>query len=286
MFYMKILHDLTNKDGGDGHIKRRLSRSKNDGAVSESPRQSVKKVGFIGMSSGVGTTTLVQATADCIVDLSKERSRDKSKFPVAAVVEAANCLIAHTALPFDKIDIGKHFAGRKYHPIHRLIADGKPISNLANISGGINWSLRMPGDTDFELDTADMISLVNNVMGKYVLCDISVAAIGMDYRKILAEMHRIVLVIDPLPSHLLAGKEIAEIVKHVELSGIPVTRVVNKMNDGANMKEVRRFIGHVPDLYLPLFDGESIYRSEFACKTAYSEKAIAPHIRRLAGAIM
>ncbi|MDR0852924.1 MAG: hypothetical protein LBN34_00955 [Clostridiales Family XIII bacterium] len=278
----------------NNRLNRRLSRAVADGVTDGTlPVHGAKKIGFIGLSSGAGVTTLVQAVADCLVaTLRSKSSRKGSVSPqemgmaAAAVVEVAGSLAAGSTLPFDKIDIGKHFAGRTYHPLHRLLSGGKPISHLQNISGGVNWALRMPADSDFELEAADLVSLVNNVPAKYVLSDISSSGLGMDYRRLLSQMHRIVLVIDPLPSCLLAGKEIAELVRAAELSGIPVTRVVNKMNDGVNMKEVRRFLGKTPDLFLPVFDFASVYRAEFACKTVYSEKPIAPHIEALTKLIL
>jgi hypothetical protein len=86
-------------------------------------------------------------------------------------------------------------------------------------------------------------------------------------------MHRVICVIDPLPSRLLAGAATMDLVRAAEAGGIPVTWVVNKMNPGVNMREVLRFISIKDPVFIPALPAEKLYAAEYACRTLAGETA-------------
>ncbi|MDR3305270.1 MAG: hypothetical protein LBS85_04450 [Clostridiales Family XIII bacterium] len=261
--------------GHPQRITRRLSRG-GAGQTAGGPGQTAgrgpekHKIGFVGATPGAGATTLALAAAEYLAAAKKARGLSpafkKEAGRLIAYVEADAGGHAAYGCPYDKIGADRHFAGRAFLSFYRLAAAGKPVSGVFNISGGINWALRVPGEQDIGLSAAGLIRLIDNITGSPVLCDITCPD-----KDILADMNRIVCVVDPLPSRLLAGAKTIELVRAAEAGGVPVTWVLNKMNKGVNRREVLRFLPVKTPVLLPAVPAESLYAAEFACRSLASD---------------
>jgi len=271
---MNLKASNSNNNPGEQRLRRRLSRSRDE--VPE-PLGRARRIGFVGLSAGAGTTSVTHAAATVLTEmLYSKHGKSKMSSSLAtgfATVLELDTRLEHTSgYPFDKIGIDRHFAGRNYHSYYRLAADGKPLSGAHNLSGGINWALRLPGERDIRPETAGLIRLVNGAPGDIVLCDIGIRPTSgstgfAEAREILTAMDRLVCVIDPLPSRLLAASDTMELIRMAEAGGNPVDYAVNKMNHGVNTKELFRFLPMKEPYMLPAIPLDTVYACEFCCKT-------------------
>jgi len=263
----------------DRRLIRRLSRVCASGCGAR-PEES-RKIGVVGSCAGAGVTTVVFAFAEYLAAVRRQAARPVNKRgaekPVG-VLELRTDAGAPAGCPYDKLGADRHFAGRDYADFHRLAAEGVPCGNLFNISGGVNWALRPPavsGRPDDPLPVSALLRLADAAAGDPLLCDIASSAAGETLSELLADMHRIVCVIDPLPSRLLASAERIGRIRAAEARGNPVVWVVNKMNAGVNRKELFRFLALKDPVFLPALPAETLYAAEYACRSAADEPAFA-----------
>lgn len=247
----------------------------------------VGRIGFVGLSPGAGTTTLALAAVDCLAAAAKSK-KPLSQRSVPAFIEISagtgECISG--GLIYDKIGMDRHFAGREFISFYRLAAEGKPVAGRANYSGGVNWALRMPGDADYPIGAAALLRLIDNIEGSPLICDISAALSRETLADVLSDMHRIVCVVDPLPSKLLAGGKVIEQVRSAEHSGIPVVFVLNKMNAGVNLREVRNFINLRDPIAAPAVDIRAVYAAEYACRSLADDPGIRKAIAEIFAAAL
>ena len=250
-----------------------------------SPAAGKIRLGFVGLSAGAGATTICFAASEYLAERVKERkARFKPGFNQTvleiAMLELDMRTEAPAGRPYDKIGIDRRFAGRDFVSFYRLAAEGKPLHGVRNIYGGINWALRVPGETGPVPDPAVIHRLISNTWGDIILCDISAPGIlsGAGQHKgrdallaILVDLDHIICVFDPLPSRLLASVQAAEACRAASASGIPVTYLLNKLNAGVNLREVTRFTGIKDFLAFPAVPAEAVYTAEYACRSLAPE---------------
>jgi hypothetical protein len=266
-------------DAGEGNgLVRRLTRGGREPFPACPPE--IRKIAFLGLSAGAGATTLALAAAECLAAGIKAAGRKTAPVAVLEIAEGPDER-SSAGLPYDKIGIDHHFAGRDYLSFYRLAAEGKPLAGQYNLSGGVNWALRMPVDGRHTVGVAALLRLIDNIDGAPVLCDLSSALSADALADVLADMHRIVCVIDPLPSRLLAGGPVMEQVRSAEHAGIPVTYVLNKMNPGVNLREVNRFVSLKEPVEIPAVKPQTVYAAEYACRSL----ADAPGMRSALAAV-
>ncbi|MCL2492822.1 MAG: hypothetical protein FWF33_02120 [Clostridiales bacterium] len=262
----------------DRRLIRRLSRETpiQNGARPEKTR----KIGVVGACAGAGVTTVVFALAEYLAAQRRPahaRGRKLPEKPVG-VLELRADAGSLAGCPYDKLGADRHFAGRNYVAFHRLAADGIPCGGLFNISGGVNWALRLPaaGQPDEPLPVSALLRLADAVPGDPLFCDIASSAGREVLAELLADMHQIVCIVDPLPSRLLASPERIGYIRAAEARGNPVVWVVNKMNAGVNRKELFRFLALKDPVFLPALPAETLYTTEYACRSVAAEPSFAP----------
>jgi len=270
------MSDFFEKPGGviNNNIARRHTREPL--SAIHSPASGRFKIGMVGLASGAGATTLCFAAAEYLAALLK----DRGKGPSVAMLELDLRADAPAGTSYDKIGIDRRFAGRDYVSFYRLAAEGKPLSGVCNTDGGVNWVLRLPGESGPAPDPTTLHRLVNNVSGDLILCDISAPGIlnysgtnkGRDVLKaLLADFDHIVCIFDPLPSRLLASVPAAEACRAAASAGVPATYLLNKQNSGVNMREVTSFTGIRDFLPFPAVPADEIYAAEYACRSLAPE---------------
>ncbi|MDR3363481.1 MAG: hypothetical protein LBS91_00800 [Clostridiales Family XIII bacterium] len=287
-----------NDTGGkpEAGVARRHTREPLDAAASAAA-YGREKIGFVGLAAGAGATTLAFAAAEYLAALPAKRERGMAGKTKAAV---RVCLLeldpragAPAGSPYDKIGIDRRFAGRDFVSFYKLAAEGKPLSGALNLDGGVNWALRAPSEPCPDPISSVLHRLANNVPADVCVCDISaqgfLSATGDNQTgrailtAILADLDRIVCIIDPLPSRLLAGAGAAETMRAAEAAGVPAVYVFNKLNPGVNLREATRFTGVRDYIAFPAVRAEAVYAAEYACRSIAGEPEIKTALAALFG---
>lgn len=257
-------------------VKEQIPKSQNSVGIN-------RKIGVVSIARGCGATTIAYAATEHFAQMYNINSKKKKlKNKCAVSFVEINSSKELTGFSYDKIGIEQRFAGREFISFAKLIDEGKPIAGLYNISDGINWVLNVPGRE--AVNPAGYIRLIENIDTVVKICDI--VPFGDDgapvkntqnmeaFKSILATMHKIICVIDPLPSKLLAGIPVFEMIRMAEANGIPVTYVINKMNKGVNMREIRKFLNINEFCFMQTIDNELIYSAEFECRSILSDEKV------------
>ncbi|GAB1475614.1 hypothetical protein MASR2M70_04460 [Bacillota bacterium] len=163
---------------------------------------------------------------------------------------------------YDSLGMDKHFAGREFIRFFGLISKGRSIRGLSNDLAGINWVLKAPGEGREALDIIKMLRMVNNVCGNVIVSKIS-ADPGEELREILKDMDRILVVIDPMPSMMLAGHDA---LCRLRSSELPLIYAVNKMNGGVSRRELLNYLQLKKAFYIPMVPPETLYGAEYSCR--------------------
>jgi hypothetical protein len=197
-----------------------------------------------------------------------------------AVVEIGDDELRPAGADYDRVGIDMRFAGRDYVSPYARLAAGASVRCVGNIDGGVNWLLRAPGEPIGGLGIADYVRLSSGATGDVVVIDIG-GRFGRARRKdelpkLLNDCDRVFAVIDPLPSALMADTGRLELFKSLESGGADLLYVINKMNPGVDVKELRAFIRVRRAVELPFLAPEHLYAAEYNCCTAYSMPKLAP----------
>jgi hypothetical protein len=246
---------------------RRLSRIRAEERTTEVKEKT--RFAFIGLSGSAGVTMLAFAFADFLA----ARLRPDA---TVAVVEINDAPCPPAGFDFDRMGMDKHFENREYISFYDMIARGKPIRGISNMDGGVNWMLRVPGERYKPLEIVDFSRLAANAEGDVIICDIHGGfrrgqADGIplpdDIRKLLDDMDRVFVIVDPLPSRMMADPRMLEVFKDLEANGREVVYVLNKWNRGVNAREVKAFLRVKNPVFIQLISGETIYAAEYNCQT-------------------
>lgn len=251
------------------NIGRNLTREKIeidiDFDVIEKPR-----IAFLSASTGAGTTTIIQSFARFIAIALKK---------TPSVVEINDYINNVNGYPFDKIGIDKRFIARQFDSLTEAF-EKKKLRNLKNIDEGVNWCLQIPGhpgDEEHKFSVLEKMQIINSVPGDLTLCDLTLSIddgydTDKDNENLLSNFDLLVLVIDPLPSKLLAAFSRLELLKKLEISGLPVIYLINKYNSGINARELKEYIKSKKVIEVPALEYKTIYRAEYSCKTLIDDK--------------
>ena len=152
----------------------------------------------------------------------------------------------------------RRFAGRPFVFFEdKLMNTG--ISGITNTEFGINWFVRRDGSG--EMSAEALLKTISFPPPGISFFDFS----SMNEEKVLlclSEMDEIYIVIDPLPTKLIASS--AYIEKLCLL--FPSAKIlVNKMNSGVHRNELKKFLGRSKIKEIPFYPPEEIYRAEYNC---------------------
>jgi hypothetical protein len=252
-------------------IARKLPRRTD---TSETPiSRAVVKYAFVGLSARAGATTLAFAFADWL-------ARSAAQSGSVAVVEISDDYPQAGGSDYDRVGIDVRFAGREYVSVYARLARGASVRGVSNMDGGINWLLRAPGEPCGELGVTDYIRLTSGATGDTVIVDVKGGFGGAGriplLQKLISDCDRVFAVIDPLPSALMADAEKLELFKSLESGGADILYVINKMNPGVDVKEMRSFIRVRNAVETPFLPAEGVYAAEYNCCTVYSMPKLAP----------
>ena len=206
------------------------------------------KIGVVGLSPGAGAGFIA-------VNLARSFVKKKGCRP--ALLELGGGRL------YDSLAMDKHFAGKEYHDFFCSLSDNRNFRGICNELHGVNWVLNSPNNGKKELDLIRLIRLVNNVSGNIIVCKISNLE-NEDLWELMWDMDRVLVVIDPLPSMMLAGHEF---LCKLRTSNLPMTYVVNKMNAGVSRRELLGYLGIKQMHYIPMVEPSLIYGAEYSCRS-------------------
>jgi hypothetical protein len=252
---------------------------------------------FIGLSAGAGTTSLAFSFAEYLVQTTRVRANIKkagtAKQNRITVLEIGDNDAERRGFDYDRIGCDRRFAGRDFASCYGLTAAGRSIRGVKNLDSGINWLLRVPDEAPAALDAQDYMRMIVGAPGDVILCDISgtfgdrlfgAGPLGSAsrtefLRRILIDSDKVFVVIDPLPSAMMADPSSLELFKELETSGTNVTYIINKMNPGVNKRELRAFLRLRNATYIPHLGPVPVYTAEYNCCTFFALPAATAHLK-------
>lgn len=215
-----------------------------------------QKIGVTGMSRGAGVTFVATSLAKALSSLEERR---------VTVLETRDCLSMTKALIYDSIGIDKRFKTREFVRFYDEVRQGAGVRGKSNPDEKINWGLVTPEDVrdGIELTPIEMIRLINNISGDFIICDISDCKNAADY---LIDMDTVIFVIDPSPSCMIAGYPFMREVKRMEFKGKKIIWLINKYNSGINKRDLLNFLKIKEYYKIPFIAADNFYSAEYNCK--------------------
>lgn len=214
---------------------------------------------MIGLSSNVGTTFIATWLAREMC------SRNYSTAFLEMGVPSKGKPLMYEGLAFDE-----RFINRGYYDYYLGIVNEDKIKKYRNIESGINWALITPEacNSSYVFNEIQYLKLIDNILGQLIVVDVScdLNLISLDI------FDAVVVVIDPLPSKLLPSKLKLQSLKKYNYNNNNVIWIVNKMNQGVNKKELRRFLNEKELIYIEQVALEEFYKCEYKCKFSFESK--------------
>ncbi|MBK5245857.1 MAG: hypothetical protein JJE49_01135 [Peptostreptococcaceae bacterium] len=220
------------------------------------------KIGVVPLCQGAGATLVATST-------SKLLSGNKNiKVTFVEIVKEKDIGSKYT---YDSLGIDKRFAGRNFNDLFQLNLLGKTTRGITNIDDGINWILHKPkvnktenknGKESNTEGNFDNYRIINNAPGDVIICDFEIHSQMME---LLPDMDALIVVIDPMPSSLLAGFQTLAYCKSLEEKGHRIFWVVNKYNGGINRRELHQFLKLKELHYIPFIKADELYSAEYNC---------------------
>ena len=178
--------------------------------------------------------------------------------PAAEKTGRVPCTLAELGLPYfaDALGADKRFASEGFTYYEDALGGKRSLLTVKNEYRGMNLMLRRSG-----AEGMASASCALRMPGEQVVFDLS----GADdtwLDEVLADMDRIVVVADPLPSRLLSG---AKRLLGIRAAYPDAEILINKMNKGVNRPELRRYLGPGHYQTLPFADPAAVCRAEYSC---------------------
>ncbi|MDR3296176.1 MAG: hypothetical protein LBT26_10190 [Clostridiales Family XIII bacterium] len=249
-------------------LERLLSREKDSNPAGRAGKDKIK-IGVVGLSAAAGVSFLAFSLARHIANMKKQ---------MPALLEIGDGNENLSGWNYDAIGIDKRFSGRDYVSFYKNAAECRSINKLANMDEGINFALRVPSEAGIAPDLQQMTSLINNVSGDVIVCDVSARLSFGEaeeerqlacLKRLLQEMTLVLFVVNPLPAKLLGGHKRLAMIKEMETAAQDVLYVVNMYGRGVNKKELYDYLKPRERVTIGLAPADELYEAEFNCKNPY-----------------
>jgi hypothetical protein len=208
------------------------------------------KIGIVGLAPNAGAGFIATSLARVLVE-------QRNCHP--AVLE-----LGHGGL-YDCLGMDKRFSGRQYFSFHNAVLQDKSIRGRENELDGVNWMLLPPEESASSIELARKLRLLHTAMGDVILCQLGGLS-GEELWSLLWEMDKVLVIIDPLPSRMLAGYKL---LCSLRISELPIIYIINKYNAGVNRRELLDFLKLKKLTFLPLVEQEAVYAAEYTCRVVY-----------------
>ena len=205
----------------------------------------------IPASAGAGASFLSQVLAWQLAHLQSGEKKPAPR-PAVSLIETADACF------FRALGMEQPYLERRFSDVHLALEKGSPIRDLVNERDGINCLFRIPAKSP-ELTVPRLFRLINSSPGSVQIFDFS----GLDNELLsdaAAEGEVRILVIDPLPSSLLAA---CDRISSFLLRFPDTILVVNKMNPGVHKRQLSSFLDRKTCCYVPYLPPEVIYKAQY-----------------------
>lgn len=229
------------------------------------------KIGVVPISRGAGATLIATSVAKVI----SENEMVKVSF-----VEISQRKKLGERITFDSIGIDRRFAGRSFTDLFKLAEQGGITRGITNIDEGINWILHTPSipgaskigeESNRVNEPLENLRVLNSAPGDVIICDFE---IHPEMLELLTDMDVLIVVIDPIPSAMIAGYETLGFCKALAVGGKRIIWVVNKDNGGVNKRELIQFIRLKDIIFIPYISAEELYNAEYNCLLPISKREV------------
>ena len=208
------------------------------------------KIGVLGLSPGAGAGFIAS-------NLARYLAEQGGFHPAVAELGQGGL--------YDSLGMDKRFAGRDFFSFHQEVSQNKSLRGKKNEYLGVNWILVPPKDSGRELSTAQRLRIAGNSAGDPVFCRLT-GIPRQELPKLFWEMDRLILVIDPLPSKMLAEyRFLGELRKE----DIPLFYLINKWNEGVDRKELLQYLRIRESFIVPMIPAATVYGAEYACRSVW-----------------
>jgi len=158
---------------------------------------------------------------------------------------------------YEALDMEKRCGGDPFW-FYDMAGLQRSVGETLNLADGINWAVRAPGSGPCT-DLAMALRCMNRLPGDVILLDCSsldssIASV------VMAEADQRIVVVDPLPSRMLAA---VNYLNELNACQMDRTLVVNKMNQWVRKKELSHCIGTSHYAEVPLLEEGLIYKAEY-----------------------
>ncbi|MCI5686943.1 MAG: hypothetical protein MR303_00370 [Emergencia sp.] len=243
-------------------LERTFIRMQDDREKSGLKNPQQLNIGVTGLGQSVGTTFVAASLAFYFAGMGNSVT-----FTQCLTPDRCNGLL------YDSVAMDQRFANRAFHDVYRLILEDKPVRGKKNMEQGINWILPTPWiwQQGKNLDSGQRARLIQCARGEICIFDFAAEA---EWDCYLADMDRLLVVTDPMPSKLIRNKERFQRLKALELSGVVTDWIVNRNNSGISRRQIASYLKSRKLLWIPQFAPELFYADEFACRFSWENREI------------
>lgn len=230
----------------------------------EIPQQAAEKIniGVIGMGQSVGTTFVSSTLAFYFAEMGKSVTFTQCADPGK-----------QSSLLYDAAAMDRRFSSREFTDFYKLIYQEQRLKRRVNMEQGINWVLITPQNCKDRilLNGEQRARLIGCAGGEVCIFDIDQSK---KWRKSLRDMNMILAVTDPLPSKMIRSAALFSEIKQLEIEGVNVIWVVNKVNGGVNRRQVTGYLKTREIMWIEHFDTAMMYADEYFCRFPWENSVI------------
>lgn len=165
----------------------------------------------------------------------------------------------------------------KINSFYYAVKQDKGIRRLCNMSEGINCAVRLPGESSVRLSEDEKLKLALGIGCECLVIDMG----NFPDRKILDVADTIIVVVDPMPAKILQNLEMIKSFKRLAYEGYQIVWVINKMNGGVSLGEIKKSLKLEGVLEINFFDPKALYSSQFKAKNMLEIESIKEPIKRI-----
>ena len=209
-------------------------------------------IAVTGLGRNVGTTLVSSALAFFFEEKDYNVSFTECREPADA-----------ESLFYDSVSMDKRFANRNFADIYKCIDEGITMKNAVNLEGNINWTLVTPENrrAGIKLSSEKRGRLIQSARGDICIFDIEPRN---EWNAYLLDMDMILVAVDPMPSKLIGSADRFRRLRKMEFDGTEIKWIVNRVNNGINKREVKKYLKSENVFWLENIASEKIYASEYS----------------------
>ena len=181
---------------------------------------------------------------------------------------------------YDSVSMDKRFANRDFADIYKCIDEGITVKKADNPEGNINWTLVTPENrkAGITLNSEKRGRLIQSAKGDICIFDVETRN---EWNVYLIDMDLILVIVDPMPSKLIGSVDRFRRLRKMEFDGTEIRWIVNRVNNGVNKREVKKYLKSENVFWLENIPADKIYASEYSSAFLWENREIRNIMDRL-----